>query len=305
MPERISPQMTASTSNAPVSLVVPTIGRVRLLTQLLESVAAGDPLPGETLIVDQGDDGGLEELPERFPTLNLTVIPSDGRHPGLARNDGWKRASFDTVLGTDDDCIVAPDWVGKAWRHMQEQPNGLVTGRVLPKGDAVGVPSVKEDPRPHDYTGTVRCGVLFPNNMALPRALALSIGGFDPRVRPNASDNDLCYRWLRAGFGLRYEPDMVVWHDDWRSPEQLERLYVDYAIGQGRFYAKHLRQGDLHMLRFIASDVYQAARGAAVGMVRGRPRWSDWRRGIPRGLPAGMMAGWREFGPSSKPSGGT
>ena len=288
-----------SGSAVPATLVVPTIGRIRLLTQLLESVAAGDTVPLETLIVDQGHDPELGELPGRFPTLNVEVVRSDGRHPGLARNEGWRRASHEILLGTDDDCIVAPDWAGTAYRHMQEHPGGLVTGRVLPRGDAAGVPSVKEDPRPHDYTGQVLCGVLFPNNMALSRSTALAVGGFDPMVRPNGSDNDLCYRWLRAGHELRYEPDMVVWHDDWRTPEQLERLYVDYAVGQGRFYAKHLRAGDLHMLRFIASDVYQAARGLAVGVVRRRPRWSDWRRGIPRGLPAGIAAGWREFGDSA------
>jgi GT2 family glycosyltransferase len=284
-----------ATPTVPVSLVVPTVGRMRLLVQLLESVAACDPLPAETLLVDQSGGSSLEGLPERFPNLHLQVVASNGRHPGLARNEGWNLAAHDTVLGTDDDCIVAPDWVGKAWQHMRERPDGLVTGRVLPKGDAVGVPSVKEDPRPRDYTGRISCGVLFPNNLALNRKVALAVGGFDPRVRPNASDNDLCYRWLRAGHSLRYEPDMVVWHDDWRTPEQLERLYVDYAIGQGRFYAKHLRAGDMRMLRFIASDLYQAARGWAVGVTQGRPRWSDWRRGIRRGLPAGMIAGWREF----------
>jgi hypothetical protein len=80
---------------------------------------------------------------------------------------------------------------------------------------------------------------------------------------------------------------------------------VDYAVGQGRFYAKHLRQGDLRMLRFMASDLYQAARGAAVGIVRGRPRWSDWRRGIVGGLPTGLAAGWREFAPDRRDGSGS
>jgi GT2 family glycosyltransferase len=286
-----------ATPTVPVSLVVPTIGRMPLLVQLLESVAGCDPRPAETLIIDQGTDPRVAGLAERFPTLGIRHVPSAGRHPGLARNEGWQGASNDIVLGTDDDCIVAPDWVGVAWGHMERHPRGLVTGRVLPKGDAMGVPSLKLDPHPHDYTGTVRCGVLFSNNFAVNRSVALGIGAFDARIRPAGEDNDLCYRWLRAGLELRYEPNMVVQHDDWRTPRQLQQLYVDYAVGQGRFYAKHLRRGDLHMLRFMASDLYQAARGAAVGLVRGRPRWSDWRRGIVRGLPTGLAAGWREFAP--------
>ena len=72
-------------------------------------------------------------------------------------------------------------------------------------------------------------------------------GGFDELFGPAeaAEDNEFCYRWLRSGGSLRYEPSLVVWHHDWRSPRELERLYVRYARGQGFFYAKHLRRGDL------------------------------------------------------------
>src|SRR5439155_8012058 len=76
-----SPPLTASV--VPASLVVPTIGRIRLLGQLLQSVAAGDPVPAEILIVDQGHDPALGELPGRFPGLRITIVSSDGRHPAL------------------------------------------------------------------------------------------------------------------------------------------------------------------------------------------------------------------------------
>src|SRR5215831_1884485 len=108
-----------ATATVPVSLVVPTIGRMPLLAQLLESVERCDPLPAETLIVDQGTDPGVAGLADRFPTLGVHHVPSAGRHPGLARNDGWHAASNEVVVGTDDDCIVAPDWVGVAWEHMR------------------------------------------------------------------------------------------------------------------------------------------------------------------------------------------
>jgi GT2 family glycosyltransferase len=123
------------------------------------------------------------------------------------------------------------------------------------------------------------------------------MGGFDERFGPAeaAEDNEFCYRWLRAGGELVFEPALVVWHHDWRSPEQLEELYVRYARGQGFLYAKHLRAGDLHMLRWIARDLYWAGRGALSGLLKRRERWTDPRRGIRRGLPGGFLAGWRTY----------
>ena len=139
---------------------------------------------------------------------------------------------------------------------------------------------------------------MFGNNMVLPRDRVLELGGFDERFGPEeaAEDNEFCYRWLKAGRPLRYEPSLVVEHHDWRSPEDLERLYVRYARGEGFFYGKHLRHGDLRMLRFVARDVIWGLRAVASGVVKRRESWTDSRRGVFRGLPGGLAAGWRAYG---------
>jgi GT2 family glycosyltransferase len=207
---------------------------------------------------------------------------------------GLREARHDLLLGTDDDCTVAPDWIGRAWAHLKAGPGGIVTGRVLPVGDPRAVPSTRDDAEPRDYTGDLSCFPLFPNNMALNRLMALELGGFDEGL-PAAPDNDFCYRWLRAGNRLVYEPDMVVWHHDWRTSADLERLYVRYARGQGAFYAKHLRRGDFHMLRFIARDLIGGCRALASAAVRGRPRWTDPRRPMLTAMPHGLVRGWRAY----------
>ena len=174
-----------------------------------------------------------------------------------------------------------------------------MTGRVEPGdgGDPRLVPSVKTDPSPHDFTGERTCGALYPNNMALWRRPVLDFGGFDERLW-FAEDNDLSYRWLLDGRALRYEPDMVVWHRDWRTREQLTGVYVEYWRSQGVFYAKHLLRRDRAMVGFLAGDAHQAARyGAARLLGRARP-WSDDRSGIWRGLPVGLLAGVRRFAAS-------
>ena len=280
--------------HVPVSIVIPTIGRPAQLRACLESLAVCRPAAAEILVVDQSADDSVARLVSKFAALGARRISCSGRGVGRARNRGFSEARHDTVLVTDDDCTVRPDWVEKASELVATHPDTLITGRVLPAGDPAAVPSTIDDPNARDYTNHVFCNVLFPNNMTCAREDVLALGGFDDRVL-FAEDNDFCYRWLRAGRRMRYEPDLVVWHHDWRSRRELEQLYVAYGRGQGRFYAKHLRARDITMLRFLAADLYAGLRAIAAAAIRGRRDSVDPRPLIMRGLPVGLASGWREF----------
>ncbi len=283
----------------PISVVIPTIGRPVPLRACLESIAACRPLPQEVLVVDQSGDPEVAEIVSAFSAAGARLVPCAGRGVALGRNVGIREARNEFVCVTDDDCAVPRDWVGTAHRLLSARPEAIATGRVLPVGDPRAVPSTKDDPHPRDLSGERRGGLLFPNNMALPRSLVLASGGFDERFGPEeaAEDNDFCYRWLKSGQPLLYEPALMVEHHDWRAPDQLQRLYVRYARGEGFFYAKHLRQGDLRVLRWLARDLIWAARGALSALLKGRERWTDPRRGILAGLPGGFVAGWRMYRP--------
>jgi GT2 family glycosyltransferase len=290
--------MSQSSETVPVTVVIPTLGRLETLRRCLESLARSAPSPAEILVVDQSRDPAIEAVVAGLAGECARVVPGNGSGVARARNDGLRAAAHDVVLVTDDDCTVAPSWVGTGWRLATTHPGAIVTGRVLPVGDPRAVPSTKDDPSPRDLSGERRGGWLFGNNMVLPRAAVLELGGFDERFGPEeaAEDNEFCYRWLKARRPLRYEPELVVEHHDWRSPDDLERLYVRYARGEGFFYAKHLRSGDLRVLRFVARDLGWALRGLASGVVKRRQSWTDSRRGILRGLPGGFVAGWRAYG---------
>jgi GT2 family glycosyltransferase len=175
---------------------------------------------------------------------------------------------------------------------MTDDPNGIVSGQVLPEagGDPRTVPSTIMLEQPRDYTGELSCSGLYGGNMACPRDAVLALGGFDESL-VSAEDCDFCYRWLRRGRRLRHDPQMVVTHRDWRAPEELEQLYVRYYVGQGMFYAKHLRAGDPRVLRFLARDLGAGLRAAVAGRLYGVPRWADERRAAFRGLPRGLTAG--------------
>ena len=170
-------------------------------------------------------------------------------------------------------------------RLAAAHPGAIVTGRVLPVGDPRAVPSTKDDPLPR------RPERRAPRRVAVRQQHGAAAG---PRARARR-----LRRALRPGGGgrgqrvllplaegrppARYEPSLVVEHHDWRSPEELERLYVRYARGEGFFYAKHLRRGDLRMLRFIGRDLAWGCAARAPGSSRGGESWTDSRRGVLQG----------------------
>jgi GT2 family glycosyltransferase len=288
---------------APVSVIVPTVGRAAQLEACLASLAACDTRPAEILAIDQSGAEAIRTLADRFADSGVRYLYCDGHGKPQGANLGLREATHDTVLFTDDDCTVAPSWVDVTLQALSGRPSTIVTGRVLPPDESAYVPSTIDDASPREYANELQVSVVFGNNMAFNRLEVLSMGGFDERFTLAADDNDLCYRWLRAGRRIRYEPEMVVWHHDWRTPDELERLYVQYARFQGLFYAKHLRARDLGVVPFILRDIRDGLAGLRDRYMRGRPRGSDWRQGVVRGLPVGLLAGLRNSRTPGPPGG--
>jgi GT2 family glycosyltransferase len=274
----------------PLSVVIPTIGRTDQLARTLRSLAACSQPAEEIVVVDQSEGAAIADLVDAFAGAGARRVACPGRGIGLALNVGLRAARNDRVAVTHDDCTVAEDWVTTVRAQLTSVPGGIVTGAVLPVGDPAAVPSTIDDPTPRDYTGTVQDGALFCNNMAFSRSAVLAIGGFDERLNPAAEDNDLCYRWLRSGAPFRYRPEMRVWHHDWRTPEQMRRLWRGYGRGQGLFYAKHLVRRDTQMLAYIWRDL-RVNVPVVVRALSRRRRPPDWAGEYLLGLALGLGRG--------------
>jgi GT2 family glycosyltransferase len=294
----------------PMSVVVPTVGRTELVRACVASLVACEPGAEEILVVDQSGDPALADAVHAAGDGRARVVPCDGRGVARATNLGVREARNEAILVTHDDCTVATDWVAAGFRHLKEHPDVLFTGRVKPPPGAAYVPSTKDDPVPHDFTGERMIGVLYPASMAFSRSVMLEFGGFDERDEMRlAEDNDLCYRWLDDGRGLRYEPDMVVWHHDWRTPEQIVQTHLAYARSEGALYAKYLYARDWRILPFLWWELRTAVRARAGAVVHGRPRWQDERREmlfpLLGALGRGLATEWRRARPPGQSRGDT
>src|SRR5438067_13046099 len=119
-------------ATAEVSVVVRTIGRPTLLREALQSLARCEPRPAEVLVVDQSEDLSSAAVIEEVGLREARMVPSRGRGPGLAMNEGFEHAEHQVVLVVDDDCTVRADWIGAASAAMLEAPEGILSGQVLP-----------------------------------------------------------------------------------------------------------------------------------------------------------------------------
>src|SRR5919197_1997354 len=137
----------ASAETLPVSVVVPTIGRAALLRSCLQSLTASRPGPAELIVVDQSGGQDVAGVIEEFAPAPLRHVVTYTRGVAAAMNEGIAAASNEIVAVTHDDCTAAPDWVEKGHHLASVQPGSLLTGRVLPVGDPLEVPSTNQDPQ--------------------------------------------------------------------------------------------------------------------------------------------------------------
>ena len=80
------------------------------------------------------------------------------------------------------------------------------------------------------------------NNLALPRAALLEVGGFDEVLR-FAEDRELCDRWLACGLALDHEPRAVVRHAHRMRASGFVAQHAGYGRGAWRLRAVQAEAG--------------------------------------------------------------
>jgi GT2 family glycosyltransferase len=282
-----------------VSVVIPTLGRM-LLRGCLDSLEGGTAWPAEVIVVDQGNNSEVSQWVEETGRrgLRITHLTSAEKGIATATNRGFERARTRFVATTHDDCRVGADWIEKLSARLPSCHGSILTGRVLPEGDGIVLTIITSmDPVVYRRPMVDR-DVLFPPNMAFSLEILERVGFLDehPSLRYAGEDNEWAYRALRAGVSIVYDPDVTVSHLAWESREALPRLYERYARGQGAFYGKYLRRGDLFIARRVVRDVIRAPWLLGRGLLTMNRDLIAMGRGEVLGLVPGILAGVRNRG---------
>jgi GT2 family glycosyltransferase len=186
-----------------VTVVVPTVDRVALLSRCLEALAAQSDGADEVVVVHDGDPAVVTLLDGWSGRLPLRSLRSADRGASAKRNAGWRAARHELVAFTDDDCAPRPGWVAA----LRAETADLVAGPVVAHPDDPVDTSVFartiEVPEESPY---------FPGaNIAVRRDYLVRVGGFDERLSAG-EDTDLAWRVKEAGATVAWAPQAVVQH---------------------------------------------------------------------------------------------
>ncbi|MCU1692329.1 MAG: mftF [Frankiales bacterium] len=202
--------------DAPVTVVVPVRDRTGALARLLEALGGRTPV----LVVDDGslDPGAVAEVCRVHDARLLRLDTSLG--PGGARDAGLAATSTRFVALLDSDCVPAADWLPRLLAHFADPAVVAVAPRVRSRlhGSVLGRYAHARGPldlgprparvRPGSRVSYVPTAALVVRRSALPDGPA-----FDPALR-YGEDVDLVWRLHDAGGTVRYDPDVVVEHED-------------------------------------------------------------------------------------------
>jgi glycosyltransferase involved in cell wall biosynthesis len=188
-----------------VSVVLTTLNEGKNIRHLLDSLVNQEYLH-EVVLVDAGSADGTVAIAEgyrpRFPSM--TVLRKPCRR-GEGRNIGARHATGELLAFIDGDCIANAFWLRRLAHAWGGDPRRVVAGQTLLTGYWAFTKMHRVE-LPHRGQDTT-----WPScNLAYPRALFESLGGFDPDF-VTAEDIDLNLRAVEAGARIAHEPEAIVY----------------------------------------------------------------------------------------------
>lgn len=298
--QRALREMTTLTTSRSLSVeaIILTHNRAEALARTLEALTR-DPVfmacnPGQTsqanakrdrrpriTVVDNASaPGTLDEIIARYPDVRVLRC---AENLGVeAFNRGVSESTADVVVILDDDAIPAPGSLAIAIdRLSRDRSLGAVT--LHPKHPSN---SQSEWPFASSALPTDRWPVMGCANIVRPSAWN-AVGGYEPAFFLYRNDADLALKLLGAGFGVHFDPALVVWHDSPTGPgakkslrwhELATRNWVWMARRHGRGLSG-LAGGALgwawaHRLSGLSIPAHWASlRGGLAGVHTPAPSW--------------------------------
>ncbi|NLS02347.1 glycosyltransferase [Rhizobium sp. P32RR-XVIII] len=290
-----------------VSLIISSRNRAYGLLNCLDAVAAAarqaEHLHLELVFVDNGSTDDTADVFRKWAaTAPIETRLIHETLPGLAnaRNAGIRAAAGFILAFTDDDCEVFPDYFTAIHAAFANDKQLIMRGGRIELGDERDLPvTIKTELEPAVLTSELHAGgFIHGANMVFPKALADTIGIFDPRFGAGSpfrsgEDTDYTHRAFNAGIRVEYFPDFVVKHfHGRRKVEDIHRLHAGYAFGNGALYAKYMFDRRSNMRGMLRWDIRQAIKEVVSGRKMSEEMGLTYRRQL-RDQITGMLAYWR------------
>lgn len=259
-----------------ITVVVCTANRAQDLAFMLRKfrgVAIPAGVEVGLLIVDNAStDATRAVVDDARGSMHVPVqyVREQAKGSGAARACGLRHATGELIAWTDDDCVVADDWIAKIAGHFAGDDSLKMLGGRIELYDPAHYPiTIKTSRIPETMNALSFPGsFLLSCNMVFRRSLASRIGVFDTRFGAGAvlrggEDADFVYRSYKAGCKIVYAPDVVVYHNHHRvTRQQVLQARRGYSFSDGAFLTKHVIAGDTNALKWFYWRIARLLAGA-------------------------------------------
>ncbi len=284
-----------------ITTVIATRDRGARVLLAVESIFANRHPRAEVVVVDQSRERDTEAAVEKFlDRTDFKYIRSETKGISAGRNLGVEHATHDLIAFTDDDCLVAGNWLPTITEAFASDTRvGLVFGAVLAIPTDPSVATVTSyQPRAPALTcrlqdkssvnGISSC-------MAVRRSVWRVLGGFDEQLGVGApyrsgEETDLTLRTLAGVYFVRVIPTACVTHTGVCPLKEIPVLIDRNWFGTGAAWGKLLKQRPLPVIGLLVHMAHTWAFGAPPISSALGPRLYRTRRlrAFARGLATGL-----------------
>jgi glycosyltransferase involved in cell wall biosynthesis len=214
-----------------LSVVVTVRDEARNIAALLDSLVVQEP-PLEVIVVDAGSQDATRDIVRAYERrYDFVYLFNRGGTRATGRNFGIGKARGTSVAFIDGDGIANPFWIKELRDGLAS--TAVVAGRTLQIGY-----------RPFEDLERVELvvhgsDVTFPStNLAYRTAVLREIGGFDEWF-VTAEDIDLNLRAVKAGHGIGYRANAIVYHRTRSSVHDFLKQAFWNGAGRKQLTLKH------------------------------------------------------------------
>ena len=234
------PPARAPDATHEVTVVVPVYDDAERLRRCLAALAGGP----HVIVVDDGSPDPRQIAAVAHELGALYIAHPRNRGPAAARNTGLQAASTPLVAFLDADCVPPPGFPGRLLDHLADPAVGLVAPRIVSSELGSGPIAAYERVRSALDMGAQPARVrpystvwYVPSAAMVARRDALG-SGFDEGL-VLGEDVDLVWRLHDAGWQVRYDPAVVVAHEDRVHPATWYRRRVAYNESVSPLLVRH------------------------------------------------------------------
>lgn len=228
-------------SNQSICVAICTRDRTVQLERLLHSLSSQTRRPDRILVIDNAPASNTtHDLITELRNSSVSYIREPVAGLDFARNRALQETDCDIVAFVDDDAVVNVKWVAAINNAFDiNRRIALCAGRVnaltlssdgqrlfeanggFDKGTTrIIVPTTDHSEKQPAIRPLIAWsfGLGVGCNLAVCRAVALELGGFDEALdlgaaMPGGGDTDMIWRILEAGYLAVYEPEALVSHE--------------------------------------------------------------------------------------------